>query len=108
MMTKTTICGEFAFTAFGTVLTKAITKNFMLGRFPTGPSSSPRRCFRLAAVEQTATSEEIRDQRISLPHPLPRNLTMREFFKGWNRKAGIATLLMASAFAVGWARGLVV
>lgn len=30
--------------------------------------------------------------------------TMREFFKGWKRKLGCATLIMACVFAVGWMR----
>lgn len=29
---------------------------------------------------------------------------MREFFRGWRRKVGIATLLMSCVFAVGWVR----
>lgn len=29
---------------------------------------------------------------------------MREFFKGWRRKAGRVTLVMACAFAAGWVR----
>lgn len=29
---------------------------------------------------------------------------MREFFKGWRRKAGVVLLMLAIAFTVGWAR----
>ena len=31
---------------------------------------------------------------------------MREFFKGWRRKAGVVALVMACAFASGWVRSL--
>lgn len=31
---------------------------------------------------------------------------MREFFRGWKRKAGVVTLLLACVFAAGWVRGL--
>ena len=31
---------------------------------------------------------------------------MREFFKGWRRKVGCVTLVMACVFAVGWVRSL--
>jgi len=30
---------------------------------------------------------------------------MREFFRSWKRKVGVATLVMAGLFAVGWVRG---
>lgn len=33
-----------------------------------------------------------------------RDSTMRELFKGWRRKLGCATLVMACLFAVGWIR----
>lgn len=32
---------------------------------------------------------------------------MREFFKGWRRKAGVVTLVMACALMVGWMRSRV-
>lgn len=32
---------------------------------------------------------------------------MREFFRGWKQKFGVATLVMACVFAVGWARSFV-
>ena len=32
---------------------------------------------------------------------------MREFFKGWRRKVGCGTLVMAMAFMLGWGRSLV-
>jgi hypothetical protein len=34
--------------------------------------------------------------------------TMREFFRGWRRKIGVLTLLMACVFAAGWVRSFTV
>ena len=31
---------------------------------------------------------------------------MREFFRGWRRKVGVVTLVMASLFAAGWVRSI--
>lgn len=31
---------------------------------------------------------------------------MREFFRGWRRKVGVVTLMMACVFAAGWVRSL--
>ena len=31
---------------------------------------------------------------------------MREFFRGWRRKLGVVTLVIACGFAIGWARSL--
>ena len=33
---------------------------------------------------------------------------MKEFFRGWRRKIGVATLTMACVFAVGWVRSTIV
>jgi hypothetical protein len=35
-------------------------------------------------------------------------MKMLEFFKGWRRKFGVLTLLMACVFAAGWVRSLIV
>src|SRR3954462_3489874 len=37
---------------------------------------------------------------------ISRKHDMREFFRGWRRKLGVATLVMACVFAAGWVRSL--
>src|SRR4051812_44068427 len=40
------------------------------------------------------------------PHARGRRCPMRELFKGWRRKFGVVTLVVACVFTAGWVRSL--